>query len=74
MKKFKVTFFNPNTLKKRVFKYIFTWDYNNHHWVVSISSIFGDSQRVYSGNPVSFINRISECKRPEEYVSVKTFQ
>ena len=74
MKKIKVTFFNPNNLKKRVFKYIFTWDYNNHCWNVFVSSIFGEFQKIYTGDPMLFVTNVAKNKSSDEYVTIKNFQ
>lgn len=72
MKKFKVTFFNPETLHKRELRFTFRWDYLNHCWDVTTTSIHGQSTRKYSGDPINMIMRVKECATIKEYATVKT--
>lgn len=74
MRKFKITFFNPETLKKSVTRFIFQWDYNNHCWDVTTISIHGESTRTYTGNPMDLIEHFKDCCiRKNEYATIKSF-
>ena len=74
MRKFKVTFFNPETLHKSVTRFVFQWDYNNHCWDVTITSIREDYTGTYKGDPMSLIERYKDCSmRKNEYATVKSF-
>lgn len=72
MKSFKVVFFNPVKVTKRVYRFVFRWDYNNHCWEVTTISLFGESTRRYSGEPINLINHAKECLvKRDEYITVK---
>lgn len=72
MKRFKLVFFNPETLTKRVTRFIFTWDYYNHCWEVTTITLFGESTRAYCGDPMNLINHAKECLiKRGEYVTIK---
>lgn len=74
MKKYKITFFNPETLKKKVTRFTFCWDYINHCWDVIVVSALGESTRKYSGDPMSLVLHYNECKCENgEYVIIKNF-
>lgn len=74
MKKFKVTFFNPETLKKSVTRFIFQWDYNNHCWDVTTVSVLGESTNTYIGDPMGLVKHFVDCcMRKNEYATIKSF-
>lgn len=63
MRRYKVIFFNPGTLQKRVMRFTFQWDHYNHCWEVTTITLFGE--------PIQFINNIKELVRSGEYVTIK---
>ena len=70
MKKFKVTFFNPETLKKSVTRFIFKWDYINHCWDMTMVTAYGERTDTYMGDPMGLINHyIDCCLRKKEMLS-----
>ena len=72
MKTFKIIFFNPTTIKKRVYRLIFKWDGYNHCWEVTTISMFGESTIRYCGDPMRFVNHVKECLvGRDEYITVK---
>ena len=74
MQKIKITFFNPETLKTRVTRFIFKWDYSNHCWNVTTVSLFGESSNKWTGSPMQLIEHYKECLiKKGEYATVKTF-
>lgn len=74
MRKFKVTFFNPETLKKSVTRFVFAWDYNNHCWNMTMITNYGEHTNTYTGEPMILINHyINCCMRKNEYATIKSF-
>ena len=74
MKKFKVTFFNHETLKKSVTRFVFAWDYNNHCWDITIKTNYGERTDTYTGDPMVLINHYIDCRmRKNEYATIKSF-
>lgn len=71
MKKFKITFFNPETIKKREFRFVFKWDGYNHCWLVTVISLFDENTTRYSGDPIRFVNNYRGFARNGEYVTIK---
>jgi hypothetical protein len=70
---YKITFFNPETLKKSVVHFLFQWDYSNHCWNVTIKNIFGESTQRYWGKPEDCLAHYKDsCVRPGEYATIKT--
>lgn len=70
--KIKVTFFNPETLRKSVTRFIFAWDYNNHCWDITTITNYGEHKSTYSGEPMCLVNRYINCRRrSNEYATVK---
>lgn len=78
-KSIKITFFNPITLKKRVYRFVAEWDSINHCWDLSLSREDLNPEEI---NSMSVhwdynitINHFIECyKYPNEYVTIKTVQ
>lgn len=75
MKVIKITFFNPETIKKRIVRIKFSWDVSNHCWNVTITNIFGESTRRYYGKPEDFVSHYQEYNiRHNEYVTIKNIK
>lgn len=70
--RYKITFFNPETLKKIVTRFIFQWDYYNHCWNLTVISISGESTEKYCGTPTELIEHYIDCRlRKGWYATVK---
>ena len=71
MRRYKVIFFNPETLQKRVMRFTFKWDYYNHCWEVTTVTLYGENTRTYCGEPINLVNHAKELVRNNEYVTIK---
>lgn len=68
----KVIFFNPQTLNKRIYTFVVTWDSYNHMWSIEKSGWFGTSKMSVRCNPLNQINTFADCERRiNEYVTIK---
>lgn len=74
MKNIKVTFFNPETYKKRVYTFSFSFDYINHRWIYTLTANINNSTSTHStyDSPLNVVNHLVECLcKNGEYVTIK---
>lgn len=72
--RFKIVFWNPSTLKKRVYHFTVTRDHINHAWNIHmVHDVVGfEDDLTIRWDYVDFIKKWAECdRRYNEYVSIK---
>lgn len=68
--RYRITLFNPITLKKRVFNLSFTWDWCNKCW--DVACVGGLDTRKYYGSPQEFASTFADCRiRKGEFLTIK---
>ena len=72
MKKIKLVLFDPQTLKKRTYRFTFQWNYYNHCWNVHIETPYSSNDKICNCNPSDYVERIKDnIIRTFEYATIK---
>lgn len=81
-KSIKITFFNPITFKKRVYRFVVEWNNFNHCWNITLTTegLYTETREMCNHLAVRwdyniFINHwIKSEQRRDEYITIKTVQ